>query len=160
MYPVPNCAPLTSTCNSYTTPSAIRRQRQTTIDGRIDQHFNDTNTFYARYDINDSVTQIPPSFPNVTLNPTTGYPEAAGASGGVTLNPGSPGFGGVNGFPGSNYTRGQQFALSFVHVFSPDSRAESEGRLHSSFDSFAPDQPGNRTYQTSSGLRAAPRRMP
>ena len=119
MYPVPNCAPLTSTCNSYTTPSAIRRQRQTTIDGRVDEHFNDSNVFYARYDINDSVTQIPPSFPNVTLNPATGFPEAAGASGGVTLNPGSPGFGGVNGFPGFNYTRGQQFALSFVHVFSP-----------------------------------------
>ncbi len=55
----------------------------------------------------------------MTLNPTPGYPEAAGASGGVTLTPGSPGFGGVNGFPGFNYTRGQQFALSFVHVFSP-----------------------------------------
>ena len=116
MYPVPNCAPLTSTCNSYTTPSAIRTQHLETIDGRIDQHFNDTNTFYARYDINDSVTGIPPDFPNVTLNPATGFPEAAGTSGGVTLNPGAPGFGGVNGFPGTNLTRGQQLALSYVHV--------------------------------------------
>lgn len=120
MFPVPNCAPLTSTCNSYTTPSAIQRQHQETIDARIDQHFSDSNTLYARYDINDSVTQIPPDFPNVTINPTTGYPEAAGATGGVTVNPGAPGFGGVNGFPGFNYTRGQQVAVSFVHVFNPN----------------------------------------
>ncbi len=120
MFPVPNCAPLTSTCNSYTTPSAIRRQHLETIDGRIDQHFSDTNTLFARYDINDSVTQIPPSFPNVTLDPTTGYPVAGGTSGGVTLNPGAPGFGGVNGFPGFNYTRGQQVAVSFVHVINPN----------------------------------------
>ena len=119
MFPVPNCAPLTSTCNSYTTPSAIRRQHLETIDGRIDQHFSDSNTLYARYDVNDSVTQIPPSFPNVTLDPTTGYPVASG-SGGVTLNPGAPGFGGVNGFPGFNYTRGQQMAVSFVHVINPN----------------------------------------
>ena len=119
MYPVPNCAPLTSTCNSYTTPSAIRKQHLESIDGRIDQHFSDTNTLYARYNINDSVTQIPPSFPNVTLNPATGYPEPASTSGGVTVNPGAPGFGGVNGFPGFNYTRGQQLAISFVHVIDP-----------------------------------------
>jgi hypothetical protein len=120
MFPVPNCAPLTSTCNSYTTPSAIQRQHQETIDGRIDQHFSDSNTLYARYDINDSVTQIPPDFPNVTINPATGYPEPAGTTGGVTVNPGAPGFGGVNGFPGFNYTRGQQVAVSFVHVFNPN----------------------------------------
>lgn len=120
MFPVPNCAPLTSTCNSYTTPSAIQRQHQETIDGRIDQHFSDSNTLYARYDVNDSVTQIPPDFPNVTINPATGYPEAAGATGGVTVNPGAPGFGGVNGFPGFNYTRGQQIAVSFVHVINPN----------------------------------------
>ncbi|HTZ75841.1 MAG TPA: carboxypeptidase-like regulatory domain-containing protein [Candidatus Aquilonibacter sp.] len=122
MFPVPNCTNTTniSTCNSYTTPSAIQRQHQETIDGRIDQHFSDTNTLYVRYDINDSVTQIPPDFPNVTINPATGYPEAAGATGGVTVNPGAPGFGGVNGFPGFNYTRGQQLAVSFVHVFNPN----------------------------------------
>jgi hypothetical protein len=113
MYPVPNCVPLTSACNSYTTPSAIRKQHQTTIDGRVDEHFNDRNTLYARYDVNNSVTFTPPSFPNVTLNPATGYPEA---SGGVTLNPGSPGFGGINGFPGNNFTQGQQIAISFVHI--------------------------------------------
>jgi hypothetical protein len=120
MFPVPNCAPLTSTCNSYTTASAIERQHQETIDGRIDQHFSDSNTLYARYDINDSVTQIPPDFPNVTINPATGSPEPAGSTGGVTVNPGAPGFGGVNGFPGFNYTRGQQLAVSFVHVFNPN----------------------------------------
>ena len=120
MYPIPNCTPLTSRCSSYTTPSAIRRQHLETIDGRIDEHFSDRDTLYARYDINDSVTSIPPSFPTVTIDPSTGYPEAAGATGGVTFNPGAPGGSGVNGFPGSNFTRGQQVAVSFVHVINPD----------------------------------------
>jgi hypothetical protein len=120
MYPVPNCTPLTSACNSYTTPSAIRRQHLETIDGRIDEHISDKDTLYARYDINDSVTSIPPSFPNVTINPATGYPEAAGTAGGVTFNPGAPGGSGVNGFPGANFTRGQQVAASFVHVINPN----------------------------------------
>jgi len=119
MYPVPNCAPLTSTCSSYTTPTAIRKQHQTTIDARVDEHFSDRDTLYGRYNINDSVTFTPPSFPDLTINPTTGYPEPAGTSGGVTLNPGSPGFNGVNGFPGFNYTRGQQYAIGYVHVFEP-----------------------------------------
>ena len=136
MYPIPNCATFSFTCNSYTTPSAIRIQNLTTIDGRVDQHFNDSNTFYARYDINDSTTTIPPSFPNVTLNPATGLPAATG----VTLNPGSPGFGGVNGFPGQAYIRGQQVALSYVHVFKPNLVLNTKFGYSRLFDPFASHQ--------------------
>lgn len=116
MYPLSNCAPVTPTCTSFTS-SPIRTQRSTTIDSRIDQHFSDSNTFYARYNVSNFTTFEPPSFPNVTINPTTGFPEAAGTSGGVTLNPGA--YTTANAFPGYNFTEGQAIAVSFVHVYSP-----------------------------------------
>jgi hypothetical protein len=66
------------------------------FDARVDHRINDSNNVFARY----SFMQIPAVNPGYLPNPAIG------------ANP---------GYPGHSFTRSQQLALGFVHVFSPNS---------------------------------------
>jgi hypothetical protein len=96
LFPMPTS---TAFANNYTvTPSDS--QFSTTFDGRVDQHFNDTNTFFARYTYNAVTTDIGGLFPNVS--------EA-----GVTIAPG----GNLSSYAGAAKDDAQQVQLDYVHVF-------------------------------------------
>jgi len=85
----------------------MRTQNSKTFDVRIDQHFSDRNTLFARYSFNNVDTFTPPNFPNVTVD-------------GVALNPGiGTSFASINGFPGNAYERQQSLAIGYVHIFTP-----------------------------------------
>ena len=80
MYPLPTCGPGTAgTCttgaagitNNYTS-SPVKVFNSDTYDGRIDQHFSDSNTLFGRYTHNGLDTITPNNFPNVEINPATG----------------------------------------------------------------------------------------
>jgi hypothetical protein len=124
MWPKPNQAPSNisqtgAACNpasaTHTTCLAqplndyasdpMRTQNSKTFDIRIDQHFSDSDTLFARYSFNNVDTFTPPNFPSVSV-------------GGVTLNPGiGTSFASINGFPGNAYEREQSLAIGYVHVF-------------------------------------------
>jgi hypothetical protein len=99
LFPAPTSGALS---NNYTvTPSDS--QFSTTFDGRVDQHFNDRNTVFARYTYNAVTTNIGGLFPNVT--------EA-----GVTIAPG----GNLSSYAGAAKDDAQQAQLDYVHVFTPN----------------------------------------
>jgi hypothetical protein len=108
MYPLPNGA---GTINNFSS-TPMNTQWSTTVDGRIDQHFSDKDTFYGRYSINDVNTGIPNGCPPVNIDTASGV---VAASGGVLVNPGCGGT-----FPGTSKERQQSIALSYVHIFSPN----------------------------------------
>ena len=102
LYPKPNSPGLTG---NYVSDPA-RTQKQTTYDVRIDQHFSDSDSLFARYSFNDATTLTPDAFPAVTVN-------------GMKVQPGGWLFNGPNNFPGPAKERAQALVLSYVHVFSP-----------------------------------------
>jgi len=103
----------------------MRTQNSKTFDIRIDQHFSDSNTLFARYSFNNVDTFTPPNFPNVTI-------------GGVTLNPGiGTAFASLNGFPGNAFERQQSLAIGYVHVFNPNTVLNLKANyLRSKIDSY------------------------
>jgi hypothetical protein len=110
MFPLPTGA---GTLNNFTlTPT--RTQVSRTIDGRIDQHFSDKDTFYGRYSIDNVATFIPNAFPNVRIDPATGMVAASGVKG-VPVAPA-----GGNGITGPAKEQQQSLAISYVHVFNPN----------------------------------------
>lgn len=89
LYPSPNLPGLTN--NYLYNPILMLTDDQ--FDARVDHRFNDFNNVFARY----SFMQLP------AVNP--GYLPA-------------PAIGANPGYPGHSFTRGQQMALGYVHVFS------------------------------------------
>jgi Carboxypeptidase regulatory-like domain len=109
MYPIPNTGSATTLINNYIS-SPTKTQTADTWDARFDQHFNDKNTFYARFTHNGETTINPNGFPAVHINPTTGLPSSSG----VLVNPV------VLSYAGPNRETQEQFGGSFVHVYNPN----------------------------------------
>lgn len=127
MYPLPTCGPgtnancatgpasgqLAGISQNYTS-SPVLTQHLKTFDGRVDEHFNDNNTLYARITYNGESTITPNGFPNVLINPTTGALATGGASGGVKVEPV------VTSYAGPNNEDQYDFGTSYVHVYNPN----------------------------------------
>jgi Carboxypeptidase regulatory-like domain len=115
MFPAPNQTPSNAGTPGFSTSQATapvdnfgytptRTQGSVSADARIDQHFSNTDSLFARYSINDITTNTPSGFPNVTIN-------------GVTFNPGVTAcFNCPNAFPGRGLERQQQLGLAYTHV--------------------------------------------
>lgn len=120
LYPLPTGP---GTIGNYSS-APTKTQSSKTADLRIDQHFSDSNTFFARYSFNQVDTVTPDAFPTVWISPTTHEPVSSGTSGAVMVHPSAPGsggtFGAINGFQGPAHERQQSWAESFVHVFRPN----------------------------------------
>ena len=94
LYPVPQTGSLV---NNYT--SALKKtQDYDTYDVRVDHHFNELNTFFARYSYNDGTTYTPGAFPIVN-----------------GIDPG----GNAGVFPGTALQRSQALQANYVHIFTP-----------------------------------------
>ncbi len=91
LYPTPN-----NGANTYTSVFP-RTQYSTTADARVDYHFNENNSLFARWTYNNVATNTPSALPNV---------------GGVDP-------GGSVSFPGPASQQAQQYLLDYTHVFSP-----------------------------------------
>src|ERR1700761_9512235 len=94
LHPVPQT---TSLVNNYTSALA-KRQDYDTYDLRVDHHFNEMNTFFARYSYNNGNTYTPGAFPVVN-----------------GIDPG----GNAGAFPGPGLQRSQATQANFVHIFTP-----------------------------------------
>jgi hypothetical protein len=101
MFPAPNTGGAGATANNFTTPALNKTQNSSTFDIRVDHHFNNNNSLFARYTYNNVTTFIPGAFPIVTIN-------------GVKVNPGGLFF----GFSGPAPDKAQQAQLDYTHVFS------------------------------------------
>ncbi len=94
LYPAPN---LDRTFNNFTySPNAT--QFSHTYDGRVDQHFSEKDTFFARYTYN-----------NVTTSTPSGLPSVNG------IDPGGP-----VSYPGTAKQSAQQALLNHTHIFGPN----------------------------------------
>lgn len=145
MYPKPNIAPSNaaqagcdptnaafSLCsqqpiNNYAF-EGTRTQNSKTFDTRIDQHFSDSNTLFARYSFNNVDTYTPGNLPRVTV-------------GGIALDPGTGSpftqFSAGNGFPGNAYERQQSLALSYIRIINANTVLNLKaGYLRSKIDSY------------------------
>jgi Carboxypeptidase regulatory-like domain/TonB dependent receptor-like, beta-barrel len=94
LYPVPQTSSLV---NNYTS-NLKKTQDYDTYDIRVDHHFNELNTFFARYSYNDGTTYTPGAFPIVN-----------------GIDPG----GNAGVFPGPALQRSQAVQANFVHIFTP-----------------------------------------
>jgi Carboxypeptidase regulatory-like domain/TonB dependent receptor-like, beta-barrel len=83
--------------------SPVGTQFSHTFDVRVDRHFSDRDTLFARYSFNDVNTYTPGNLPNVSVD-------------GKTFSPSNPP--GITGGPGLE--RGQNLGLDYVHVFRPE----------------------------------------
>lgn len=99
LYPAPN---LPGTVNNFeSAPQGT--QFSHTFDVRVDHHFNDANTFFARYSFNHVDTFTPAPLPPVKLGDTS-------------IQPG----GNVNLYSGPSTVQAQNIHLNYVHIFQPD----------------------------------------
>jgi hypothetical protein len=138
MFPLPN---LTGTTNNYTA-TPVKTFTSDTWDARIDQHFSDRNTLYGRYTHNGETTLNPNGFPNVNINPATGYAEA---SGGVAITPVMS----ATQYAGPNFETQDQTTISFVHVYTSNVVANIKvGVFRSNIQSF----PANNNKDNSNAL--------
>jgi hypothetical protein len=119
MFPLPNVA--NSIQNNYAS-NPTYTQSGITYDIRIDHHFNDSNTLFARYSYNDVTTITPGAFPIKTISQADA--NAVGLNNlaipTVTVNPGAAPYAGQNNFPGPSLVRAQGILISYVHVFNPN----------------------------------------
>ena len=99
LYPTPTNS---GTTNNFVY-SPARTQFSHTFDVRVDHHFSDRDTLFARYSFNDVNTYTPGSLPDVSIN-------------GKTFGPSNPP--GITGGPALE--RGQNLGLDYVHVFRPE----------------------------------------
>jgi hypothetical protein len=101
LYPAPNTGGPGATANNFVF-DPNKTQYSTTVDGRIDHHFNDANLLYARYTLNNVSTNIPNSLPSVSV-------------GGTFISPGSGPF----GFSGPARDVAHNVQLTYTHIFDP-----------------------------------------
>ena len=95
-------APANSATTNNFVYSPVRTQFSHTFDVRVDHHFSDWDTLFARYSFNDVNTYTPGSLPEASINGKRFGPSGAqGTSSGPGLE------------------RGQNLGLDYVHVFQP-----------------------------------------
>jgi hypothetical protein len=102
LFPAPNQGGPNQTANNFE-GSQNRTQFSTTFDGRIDHHFNASDSLFGRYTYNNVSTFTPGVLP-----PT----EVAG----LLVSPG----GNLGAFAGPAKDEAQNFMLSFTHIFNPN----------------------------------------
>jgi len=96
-------APTNSGATNNFVYSPARTQFSHTFDVRVDQHFSDRDTLFARYSFDDVSTYIPGNLPDVSINGKTfGSANAPGLSGGAGLE------------------RAQNLGLDYVHIVRPE----------------------------------------
>lgn len=105
LYPLPTSPEL---ANNYAS-TTLRTQNSTTADGRLDHRFDDNNSVWGRYSINDSHTVTPP-----------GCPPVDGIHGNCLT-------GANDGFPGPNDTDAKALQVNYVRIFSPTTVGEFKG---------------------------------
>ncbi len=102
MYPLPNTGPAGALFNNY-----VAQPKQThyslTLDGRIDQHFKNTDTLFGRYSYNNVTTDVDGAFPAVTED-------------GMVIQPG----GNLGAFAGPSTTTADNVMLDYIHMISPN----------------------------------------
>lgn len=101
LFPAPNTGAPGATANNFLF-DPNKTQFSTTVDARIDHHFNESNLFYGRYTLNHVSTLIPDNLPSVNV-------------GGTVVNPGSGPF----GFSGPATDVAHNVQLNFTHLFTP-----------------------------------------
>ena len=116
LYPLPTSA---GQANNYAS-TTIRTQNSSTADFRVDHRFNNDNSVFGRYSINDVTTVTPGGCPST--------PEG--------IQPGC--LTGTNaGFPGPNTTTANAFQANWVHIFSPSVISEFKaGYLRTDIESL------------------------
>ena len=72
----------------------------TTYDARLDHHFSERDSFFARFSYNPTYNSQPALFPNATVDGTT-----VSAGGGI--------------FPGPSEADSQGYMADYVHIFTP-----------------------------------------
>ena len=100
MYPAPNNGGPGATANNYIA-APNETQFVYSIDGRIDQHFNNGDQIFGRYSYNHWNTVLPGDFPLVKIGDLTVNPEG-------------------NNDAGPSTTIAHGFAMSYVHSFTPN----------------------------------------
>ena len=99
LYPTPTNS---ATKNNFVY-SPVRTQFSQTFDVRVDHHFSDRDTLFARYSFNDVNTYTPGNLPNVVISGNSfGSANSPGVSGGPVLE------------------RGQNLGLDYVDIFRPE----------------------------------------
>ena len=106
LYPLPNTGAPGATANNFLF-DPNRAQYSTTVDGRIDHHFNDNNLLYLRYTLNNVSTDIPNNLPSVNIN-------------GKVISPGSGPF----GFSGPAKDVAHNGQINYTHIFNPNTLME------------------------------------
>ena len=102
LFPAPNVSN-TAIANNYVI-NPNRTQYGNTFDVRVDHNFNANNSIFARYSYNKVDTYVPAQLPaSLTSGPLAGI-----IAGGGRYN-----------FSGPASDGGQQYALSFTHIFDP-----------------------------------------
>ncbi len=101
LYPAPNTGAPGATANNFLF-DPNKTQFSTTVDGRVDHRFNDSNLLYGRYTLNRVATVIPNNLPSVNVN-------------GTLVSPGSGPF----GFSGPANDNAHNVQLNYTHVFTP-----------------------------------------
>jgi hypothetical protein len=109
LYPAPNTGPAGATSDNFISAPS-EPQNALSVDGRIDQHFNNGDSVFGRYSYNNVNTYLPGSFPAVNVN-------------GVTIQPG----GNYGNYPGQSLTKAHAVQFNYLHVFSPKLLMELKG---------------------------------
>jgi len=103
MYPCPNI----STSGPFNNYESVAKQPQNTLslDGRIDQHFSNSDSLFGRYSYNNVDTNVPGLFPSVKV---PGISDQV-FPGGVLFS-----------FPGDSTTKAHGVAFVYDHPFTPN----------------------------------------
>ncbi len=93
----------------------------TTYDARLDHHFTDSDSFFARFSYNPTFNSQPALFPDVN-----------GISAGSGI------------FPGPSYADSQGYMMDYVHIFSPTLVMEAKaGFIRLNLQTLSPNQGTN-----------------
>jgi hypothetical protein len=99
LYPAPNAPPNTAVSGAFVSSPVVRRTVDT-VDGRIDEQFNEKNLIYGRYSWNRSPVNFPGLLPTVH-------------EGGVNIDPG----GAIFNFYGAAQDNAQNAQINYIHTF-------------------------------------------
>jgi hypothetical protein len=99
LFPAPNAGPPGFLGANYLN-NVNKTYHSTTYDARLDHHFSERDSFFARFSYNPTYNSQPALFPNTTVD-------------GVTVSAG----GGI--FPGPSEADSQGYMMDYVHIFTP-----------------------------------------
>jgi hypothetical protein len=107
LFPAPNAGPPGFLGANYNA-NVKKIYNSTTYDARLDHHFSEQDSFFARFSYNPTYNSQPALFPNATVD-------------GVTVSAG----GGI--FPGPSEADSQGYMVDYIHIFTPTLLMELKG---------------------------------